>query len=300
MTVIYIDRVFFLNTIIDYLLLLTTAQIMGVALKRLRFILTAVIGGLYAVFVFLLPWLQFPLCRIAAGVLLTIIAFWSEPLPWRCTALFFILSDALAGVLLAIGLLTGSGSQLIQRVYTANISWGVLIGSTLTFYILLEVLFRQKTRFGRGELMEVKISLHGKTCCLRALYDTGNTLRNPMDGTNVLVAESEALRSLWTPEIREILQEKLTPEEKLTRLYQMGNSSFSLLPFYGIGEDHGLMLSVRSDYIQIGGRICPKTMIALCPKAIGGSAYHALWGGKEWGDATDQANTDLDTVSSAG
>ena len=148
--------------------------------------------------------------------------------------------------------------------------------------------------------MDVRISLQGRICSLRTLYDTGNTLRNPVDGRSVLVAEADALKDLWPPNIRRIIKAKLSPEEKLTLLYQAGNTAFSLLSFNGIGEDHGLMLAVRSDYIQIGQNICPKTLIALCPKAIGGMAYHGLWGGKEWGNEADPTDTEVDTVSSAG
>ena len=53
MTVIYIDRVFALNLVLDYMLLLICARLAGTPLRRLRFLLCAAGGALYAAAVFL-------------------------------------------------------------------------------------------------------------------------------------------------------------------------------------------------------------------------------------------------------
>lgn len=53
MTVIYIDRVFALNLALDYMLLLICARLAGTPLRRLRFLLCAAGGALYAAAVFL-------------------------------------------------------------------------------------------------------------------------------------------------------------------------------------------------------------------------------------------------------
>lgn len=280
MPTIYLDRVFLLNAVIDYLILLTTAQLIGAARQRWKLGIAAALGGGYAAAVFVVPTLQGLLFRILVGILLPIVAFCGQRRLWRHTALFFLLSGALAGLILAVGLLIGKPKQFYQNIYTAHINWWVLLGSTMLFYLLLELLFRQQARFGRGEIMEITVSLGGKTCRVRALYDTGNTLCNPVDGTSVLITETEALRDILDTATRQVLEEALPPEVKLASLYEIGDTSFSLLPFQSVGTEHGLLLAVRSDYIKIGRRFCPKTWIALYPKSIGGIAYQALWGGR--------------------
>ena len=66
---VYLDRVLLLNLLVDYLLLLTTAQLAGIPLRRGRLALCAAVGALYAGAVFLpgLSWLSHPLCRTAVG-----------------------------------------------------------------------------------------------------------------------------------------------------------------------------------------------------------------------------------------
>ena len=130
--------------------------------------------------------------------------------------------------------------------------------------------------------MDIKITLAGKSCTVRTLRDTGNTLRNPVDGSSVLVIEADALASIWKPPTEAILSAAIPPEEKLTQLYAQGHTNFSLVPYQSIGEDQGLLLAVRSDYIQIGRRICPKALLALSPYPIGNGIYHGLWGGMEY------------------
>ena len=85
MTVVYLDRVVLLNLLVDYLLLLTTARLAGIPLRRGRLALCAAGGALYAGAVFLpgLSWLSHPLCRTAMGAAMALAAWRREAHPWR-------------------------------------------------------------------------------------------------------------------------------------------------------------------------------------------------------------------------
>ena len=222
-TVVYIDRVAVLNLMVDYLLLMTTATLAGTPLRRLRFGLCAVGGSAYAVAVFLLPVLAHPLCRIGAGIVMALCAFGEEVRPWRLTALFWLLSGGLAGLLLALGLLSGAPYGLVSRVSYADISWPVLLGGAAVFYGLLHLLFRQTARHERGELMDIDVVVGGRRCRLRALRDNGNTLRDPIRGQPVLVAEAAALRaSVARRRRRRYCGRAVPPEEKMALLHRAG------------------------------------------------------------------------------
>ena len=150
MTVVYLDRVLLLNLLVDYLLLLTTAQLAGIPLRRGRLALCAAVGALYAGAVFLpgLSWLSHPLCRTAGGAAMALAAWRREAHPWRLTALFFLLAGGLGGLVLALGLASGSVAAYVGRLYRAEISWPVLLGAALGFYALLHLVFRQAARHG--------------------------------------------------------------------------------------------------------------------------------------------------------
>ena len=291
---VYIDRVFVLNLLVDYLLLLAAARLAGAPLRRLRFALCACLGGGYAVAV-LLPGLSVLgawWCRAAVGLGMALLAFRRERSCLRLTALFFLLSGALAGLILAAGLALGTSRQLPGRLWQARIDWKLLLGGTALLSAVLELLFHQGARHGGGERMTVTVALNGRTKEICALHDTGNTLRNPMDGQGVLVMERGALLSPLPPWERTLLREGLAPEETMARLYQ-GETRlhFTLLPYRAVGTASGLLLAVRSDYIAFGRRRYPRALIALSPGPVSdGGGYCALWGGEEGGEGVDRAS----------
>ena len=70
MTVVYIDALFLLNLIVNYLLLLAAAKLAGEPLRRLRLAAGAALGGLYAAAIFFpgMGFLTHPLCKLGAAV----------------------------------------------------------------------------------------------------------------------------------------------------------------------------------------------------------------------------------------
>ena len=206
-----------------------------------------------------------------------------EAHPWRLTALFFLLAGGLGGLVLALGLASGSVAAYVGRLYRAEISWPVLLGSAIGFGLLLHLVFRQGARHEGGELMDVTVSLQGRRLRLRALHDTGNTLRDPVSGQPVLVLEQGALGELWPPQAAEIIAMDLPPEEKMARLHRLdGGCRWSLLPFCAVGTAAGLLLAVRSDYVKVGGITYPRVLLALTPGPVSdGGGYQALWGGRK-------------------
>lgn len=87
MTVVYLDRVVLLNLAVDYLLLLATARLAGLPLRRRRLGLCAALGAAYAAAVFLpgCRELAHPLCRLAAGTAMCRLA-WRRDRRRPCSA----------------------------------------------------------------------------------------------------------------------------------------------------------------------------------------------------------------------
>lgn len=279
--VVYLDRVFLLNLLLDYLLLLAAAQLSGRTLHRLRLLACAAGGGAYAVLTFLpgCGFLRTPLCQLAVGSIIALCAYGGRGRP---ALLFLLLSGGLAGFVLALGLWAGSPTGLLGRVYRGEVSWP-LLGAALGFYVLLRLLLGQGARHGGGELLKITISVCGRKQTVTALHDTGNTLRDPVSGRPALVLERNAAEELWPPEVAAVLASPLPPEEKMARLHRQGAAvTFSLLPFRSVGTPAGLLLAARSDYIEINGRRYPRTPVALSEHPVSdGGGYHALWGDPE-------------------
>ena len=129
MTVVYIDLLFLLNLIANYLLLLAAGRMAGAVLARWRIGLGAGLGALYAALLFLpgLGWLaQWP-CKLAAGILMALAAYGGERRLLRVTVVFFGASAALAGAVLGLELLGSASLTLENGVFYTPIDVRLLL-----------------------------------------------------------------------------------------------------------------------------------------------------------------------------
>ena len=191
MTVVYLDSVFLFNALLDYLLFLSTARLAGIPLRRRRYLLSGVLGGLYAAAVFLPGggFLTETLVKAGVGLLLALIAFGRETHFLRLTLLTVAIACALAGTVLALGLLAGQHIPNARGIFYTNVNGKTLLLSASGVYLLLTVIFRAAAAHGiRGECLPVTVCLLGQTVALTALLDTGNSLRDTA-GEPVLTAE---------------------------------------------------------------------------------------------------------------
>ena len=129
-TVVYLDSVVFFNALLDYLLVLVSARLAGIPLRRGRYVLCGLLGGLYAAAVFLPGWgfLSDTPVKLAAGVLLALVAFGGERHFLRLTLLTFAVACGLAGTVLALGLAAGQSIPNARGIFYTNVS-----GRTLCF-----------------------------------------------------------------------------------------------------------------------------------------------------------------------
>ena len=283
MTVIYVDTLFLLNAAVDYLLLLASARLAGEPLARLRFLLGAVLGGLYAVAIFLpgLSFLARPPCQLAAAVLMVLAAFWKSRRLLRQVVIFLALSCAFGGGVLAIGLLGGRGLTLSNGVLYSGMDLKIVLLSAAGCYGALTLLFQRTGRHtaAAGELRPVRLTLGERQVSLTALVDTGNTLTDPATGRPVLVAEADCVEELLPPGIRPSPADLRDPAGALERLEDPWRRRFRLLPYRSVGVDRGLLLAVRVDQVQVGEEDRGPMLTALSPTPVSdGGGYRALLG----------------------
>lgn len=284
MAVIYIDTLFLLNALVDYLLLLAAARLAGEPLRRWRFALGAALGGLYAVAIFLpgLGFLAHPLCRMASAALMLVAAYGGSRRLLRQGILFVALTCAFGGGVVAIGLLGGTGLALGNGVFYSALDLKVVLLSAAVCYGVLTLVFQRLNRHSAasGELVSARLGLGGRWVALTALVDTGNTLTDPVSGRPVMVAEGERAKELFPRDHRPGPGDLRDPTSALPRL-GTGEWSrrFRLLPYRSVGVERGLLLAVRVDELELNGRGRGPVLVALSPTPVSdGGGYQALIG----------------------
>lgn len=271
MDVIYIDRLFFLNLILDYLLLLCSARVCGVKLRRVRYFLASLFGASFAA-ASIFPTLSFLLLspvKLAAGVLMALIAYGSEKKLLRCCLVFFAVSALFGGAVWAISL--QSGDSIHNRLYIP-VSMPVLVLSFGVIYALLSLVFRRSMKNADIFVSEVRLEFMGKTAELRALHDSGNTLFDPITGASVLIGSADTLSPLF-PEFAEKFKspdctEALTVPKLEGRL--------RLIPYSAVGTGSGMLTAFRPDRICVDGRERSDIIVAVSPTPVGGDGFDCI------------------------
>jgi len=281
MRVIYVDTLFAINFIVNYIVLLATAKVSGFAESRRRIALGAAIGGIYAVLA-VVPggFLTSPWIKIAVGALLVLVVFGSRRRLLRTGLIFFAISAAFGGTVLAVSMLTGD--VLSSGVYLP-VPFKVLALAFCVCYIVLKLVFtRLGKTAGQGAVLPVRLAHKGKSCTLNALVDTGHTLSDPLTGGDVLVVERDAILPLFSQEVRLAMENgaALDPVAFLEREPEVAAFGFYLIPYTAVGVGHALLLAFRPEGVWIGKTRQKRMAVALSPTRVSdGGPYTALISG---------------------
>lgn len=266
MRTIYADEMFLLNLVIDYFIILATAKLCALPLRRLRFALAAALGALYAV----LPLFHFfaflanPLLKAALGALMVLAAFGRAKRFLRLYLAFFAVSSALGGAVYAATLLSGS---VPESGAFASVSMRVLILSFALCYAGLTLLFRRLGRNLRRQTLPVSMELCGRSCVFTALKDTGNELYDPVSGLPVMVAGIEAAESILSPSELEAL--RLGASEFMSTIISnpLLCRRFWLVPCASV-TGAALLPVFRPDTLIIGGKPERNLLVGLTSNAL--------------------------------
>ena len=284
MTVIYLDTLFGLNALMDYLLLLASARLAGEQMYRLRMALGALLGGAYAA-ASVLPGMGFlthPACKIGSAVLMVVVGLGSSRRLLRQIVIFFALACTFGGGILAITLLGGQGLLLGQGIVYSGMDLKIVLLSAAGCYAVLTLVLGRVGRHSAasGEVVSARLRLGDREVAIPTLVDTGNTLSDPVSGRPVIVVDADNLDPLF-PKGSGFAREELTAPDRILQRLNSGQwrGRFRLLPYRAVGVECGLLLAVRLDQVRINGVDRGTMLAALSPTPVSdGGGYRALIG----------------------
>lgn len=279
---VYIDVLFALNTAINYLLLRGSAAMGGCTARRLRLLGAASLGGLYAAACIVpgLDRLASPLFQILFAALMLIAAFGFHKATAKQALFFLALSFAFGGAVLLVVQTIEPGVMLLGgRTYYAVSTPALLLLAGILYALAAVVLSGCGTHTG-GDIIDLVLQLEGRELPVRALRDTGNTLRDPVSGQTVLVADWQALSRLL-PDAALTHKQLQDPSGLMAKLSaQYPKCRFRLIPYRAIGVDSGLLLALRCGIRQKKGPAADG-LVAFSPTAVSADGqFDALTGGQ--------------------
>ena len=254
--IVYLDMVALLNFLVDFLLILGTNRLTGHPPGARKGAAAAALGGIYAA-ACMLPELRFlgnTFWRMVFLGLMSVISFGWNRSAIRRGAVFILLSMALGGIATGIGM-----ADFFALCFCAVLLW-----------LLCRVGFQGE--LGRREYVPVELNWRGRSVKLLALRDTGNTLRDPLTGEQVLVCGVDVGEELLGIG-RSCFED---PAQTVSGRIIPG---LRLIPYRSVGQPMGMMLALRLKGVRVGDRTVDP-LVAFAPQVIGeGEPYRMLTGG---------------------
>jgi stage II sporulation protein GA (sporulation sigma-E factor processing peptidase) len=287
--IIYVDILVFENLFMNYLLLYIINRFCKCKAKSWRLGIASLIGALYVVVLFFpdLSIFYSVVMKFMMSMVMIVVAF--SPYKFRDFAkiliLFYIEAFLVAGCIFALFFITNHNIEVIDGAFLMKSisSTNIIVGSIVAI-VLVKLGFDYFENYYAAEKnrVELNIFLNDRHCSIKALIDTGNSLKDPISNMPVVVAYTQAIASILPEEIKDIVL-KCNDYNFITK--QLLNSSLKsrirVIPYKALGIENGMLTGIRVDMIttrfQSKTNIIKEAVVALYDKPISSQGdYDAL------------------------
>lgn len=239
MSVVYIDILFIINFVMDYIVLSCGGAIFKIQRRHRYIVIAATVGAVYACAIFFtdIGILYSAAAKSAVGAVMVYIAYLPPNIRtfFRYLLCFLGTSVLFAGALFMFFCLSGTGSRVGAIVKNGvtyfNVPLVYLSAATLAAYVLIRLYLKYSDKSRQRQFYDIQICLDGCSVIVRALVDTGNSLTEPTTGKPVIIAEKSSLSGL---------SEDIYSKSKMF-----------IIPFCALGTDSGAVLGFAPDYVRI-------------------------------------------------
>lgn len=283
MPVIYIDVLFAVNFLVNYLLLRVCCIFSGLKVYKYRIISGSIIGACYAVLVFFPDFtlIHSTVYKLLISMLIIAVSspFFSVRSYLKTLLVFYAVSFAFGGCVLGIFYFSNVGARL-GAVYSNgilyfNLPWTILVLSGVVFYTSVKLFTIITKRNMQGKNLKKKILLYFKENFIEvtALMDTGNSLVDPVSLSPVIIVEYKLLKNLFSKDIRDDL-DRIGNENIEWIMNDVTHKGLPvrLIPFASLGKENGLLLGFVPDKIEIydncGIRIIDKCVVGIYERQL--------------------------------
>ncbi len=268
---VYIDVLFAVNMIINYLLLQATSKITRHSTSAVRIILGSFAGAIYAVCMFFpqIKALYTVAAKIAVSFILVAISFNIKKVKsfFKTVCVFYITSFIFGGISLGIFYFTGAGTGTVisNGIFYYNLSLRLLIISSAIAYGIIRLLWKVYKSDKMRDFKQIEIFLNGKNVSLNALVDTGNMLNDPITQTPVVVAEFERLKNIFPQDFNMLYTELCHSPESIIINDNISDmaSRLRIIPFTSLGANKCMLLGFKPDAVKIENKLREDIIIGI-------------------------------------
>ena len=253
---IYLDIVLFENIFLNFIILLSTAIISKSQIKIIRIFISSFIGGLFAILNYIINiiWLFTIILKVMISIVMIKIAFNKSNFKKILKQLmfFYLVSFTFGGIAFMLLFFINPQNIIVKSnhlVGTYPIKVAIIAGIVgfLVFVIISKIIKSNLSK--KAMLCEIEIFYKGNIQKMKAMLDTGNLLKEPINKMDVVIVEKENLKSIISKDILDNIQNIL--KGKMLESDNLHSYKLKLIPFSSLGNDNGLLIGFKPDYVKI-------------------------------------------------
>lgn len=253
---VYLDVVFLENIVLNYIIILSTAIISKSKINTKRIIFSSAIGGIFSILNYIVNFnfISSIFLKIILSIIIIVIAFNSKSIKriLKLIIFFYLVSFTFGGIAFMLLFFINPENVVITNnhfVGTYPLKMAVLAGGIGFIVISLTTGIIKDRMSKKSMICDLEIFYKGKCKKIKTMLDTGNLLKEPISGADVIIVEKESLKEIVSKEI-------LTNISKILKGEWIEDSNvhsykFKLIPFSSLGNDNGLLIGFKPDYVKI-------------------------------------------------
>lgn len=231
---IYVDVLFIINFIIDYILLSATSFFAKKSPALFKMCIAAFIGALFAATVFFVPMNTFVSLFLSASVafLMVFIAFGTKKaiVLIKDAAIFYLVTISASGIGFA-AVFSGKASQIAVNngIFYADVDAYALLFIFVSSVAIIHTAtgYIKKQKIKSSFIYNVTIERNGRTISDDALFDSGNFMCDPISQKSVIIAEWQSVSPLFD-------------EDAITEAIVKNPKDFVYIGCRGVGGEIGM------------------------------------------------------------
>ncbi len=243
--VVYLDVFFCVNFGMNLVILILLKCLSKQKSSMLRIILASAFGGAGACITVICPgmnlMIKFLLLYVAVSIGMIVIAFSYNGclLLIQNVVKLYVVSFFIGGLFhfLYYNMNDFMKERFSNKVYE-NASIGFLIVVGILLLLSIPVLMRLYHKMRRQIAVIYEVELWDEDNCVKGLglYDTGNSLKDPITGKPVIIAEYNAIKSLLSIEMQEYIKNYF-----LVNTQDASMTKIKWIPYHSLGKNHGFL-----------------------------------------------------------
>lgn len=273
---IYADTIFLENLIINYVILYVTTLLKKIKVPNFRILISSICGSIYAIIsignnnIF---------NKLILSIIMIIIIFPTNNLKKivEILVVFYLISFTTGGTAIALSyFIQDNKMNLVDGIVIVEFpilvsSMGVIIGIFLIVFTLKNI----KQRISKKDIIyDMEIFFINESIKIKALLDTGNMLKDPLTQRPVVVVTKRCLKRIL-PEEFFLDMEYILGGDRIGKI----ESKIKIIPFNSLGNEHGILLGVKSNKIIVDNIEIKDVIIGIYEKEFSKTRrYDALIG----------------------